>query len=53
MQPRAGIGAQSYDIAGVRGNFRLIQNDVEHGEDRSLWLMAALFMKVRRESVQT
>jgi len=30
MQPCARIGAQPYDVAGVRGNFRLKENDVEH-----------------------
>lgn len=30
MQPCARIGAQSYDVAGVRGNFRLKEYDVEH-----------------------
>src|SRR6185369_11280734 len=31
MQHGAGIGAEPDDVAGVRRNFRLIQNDVEHG----------------------
>jgi hypothetical protein len=31
MQFYAGIGAKPYDVAGVRWNFRLIENDVEHG----------------------
>jgi hypothetical protein len=30
MQPCARIGAQSYDVAGVRGDFRLKEYDVEH-----------------------
>ncbi len=30
MQPGARISAQPYDVAGVRRNLRLIQNDVEH-----------------------
>jgi hypothetical protein len=39
MQLCASIGAESDDVAGVRGNFRLIEDDVEHDEDRGLWLM--------------
>ena len=31
MQFCASIGAESYDVAGIRWNFRLIENDVEHG----------------------
>lgn len=30
MQRKPGIGAEPYDIAGVRGYFRLIENDVNH-----------------------
>jgi hypothetical protein len=30
MQSRASIRTEPDDIAGVRGNFRLIENDVEH-----------------------
>jgi hypothetical protein len=38
MQRCACVGAEPNDIAGVRRNFGLIENDVEHGKDRSLWL---------------
>ena len=31
MQPGSGIGAETDDVAGVRGNFRLEENDIEHG----------------------
>ena len=31
VQLRAGIGTESDDVAGVRRNFRLKENDVEHG----------------------
>src|SRR6185312_12433108 len=31
MQSTAGIGAQPDDVAGIAGNFRLMQHDVEHG----------------------
>jgi dihydroorotate dehydrogenase (NAD+) catalytic subunit len=30
MQTAAGVGAQAYDIARIRGNLRSIKNDVEH-----------------------
>ena len=30
VQPATGIGAQSDDIAGVGGNFRLVEDYVEH-----------------------
>ncbi len=36
MQTCAGIGAQTNDIAGIRRNFRLDQNDVEHRLSRQL-----------------
>jgi hypothetical protein len=42
MQPCARIGAQSYDVAGVRGNFRLIKNDGEHGA--RYWYRRSLFL---------
>ena len=31
MQRAAGVGAKPYDVARVRGDLRLIQDDVEHG----------------------
>ena len=31
VQDAAGVGAKPYDVAGVRGDFRLVQDDVEHG----------------------
>ena len=31
MQRAAGVGAKPYNVARVRGDFRLIQDDVEHG----------------------
>jgi hypothetical protein len=31
MQPDSAIGTESYNVAGVRRNFRLIEDDVEHG----------------------
>jgi hypothetical protein len=30
MQTGARIGAQPNDVAGVRGNFRLVQDDIKH-----------------------
>jgi hypothetical protein len=35
MQPGAGIGAETDDIAGVRWNFRLIEDDIQHSGNRS------------------
>ena len=31
VQDAAGVGAKAYDVARVRGDFRLIEDDVEHG----------------------
>ena len=31
VQNAAGVGAKPYNVAGVRGDFRLIEDDVEHG----------------------
>ena len=31
MQPGSAIGAESYNVTGVRRNLRLIEDDVEHG----------------------
>jgi hypothetical protein len=30
VQPGPGVGAQAYDIARIRWDFRLIKNQVEH-----------------------
>jgi hypothetical protein len=30
MQARAAIGAQADDVAGVGGDFRLVENEFEH-----------------------
>jgi hypothetical protein len=30
VQGTAGIGAKAYDVAGIRGNLRLVQYDVKH-----------------------
>ena len=40
VQRGTGIGAEADDVAGIRGNFRLIEDDMEHDEDLSVWLMA-------------
>jgi hypothetical protein len=34
VQSAAGIGAEPDDIAGVRRNLRLVEDDLEHGRDR-------------------
>lgn len=31
VQGAAGVGAKPYNVAGVRGDFRLKEDDVEHG----------------------
>ena len=31
VQNAAGVGAKPYNVTGVRGDFRLIEDDVEHG----------------------
>ena len=33
VQRAAGIGAEPYNVAGVGGDFRLIEDDVEHGPE--------------------
>lgn len=30
VQAAAGIGREAHDIAGVRGDFRLVEDDIEH-----------------------
>jgi hypothetical protein len=30
VKPDAGIGAEADNIAGIRGDFRLVEDDVEH-----------------------
>jgi hypothetical protein len=37
MQLCASIGAESYDVARVRRNFWLIENNVEHVADDRYW----------------
>jgi hypothetical protein len=37
MQLCASIGAKSYDVAGVRRNFGLIENHVEHVVSDRYW----------------
>jgi hypothetical protein len=37
MQPYASIGAEPNDVAGVRGDFRLKENNLEHEEGSVTW----------------
>jgi hypothetical protein len=45
MQPGAGIGAEADDVTGVRRNFWLIENNVEH-EDGKCITAALVFSDV-------
>ena len=37
MQPSAGVGAKPDDVAGVGGDFRMNQNDIEHPNSLTIW----------------
>ena len=37
MQAIAGVGTQADDVAGIRRNFRLVQNNIQHDSGMSAW----------------
>ena len=54
VQARARVRGQAHDVAGIRGDFRLVQHDVQHVVAGILWICDEtnrLFVAFRRPSI--